>query len=108
MLKHLALDRIGRVVATDGRRNMNVQIGDRYQRTCAPYHLWQVEHVSADLDGLPHARLTRVDFPQDSRTISTNTIENDRFYRRIDGPEIQPVEKQPPSRMFNMLSSLFA
>jgi hypothetical protein len=87
---------------------MNIQIGSRYQRTSPPYHLWRVEHVSTDPKGLPHARLTRVDFPQESRTISADTIENDRFYRRIDRQAVQPVDKQPPGRMLTMLSGLFA
>ncbi len=87
---------------------MKIQIGNRYQHTSPPYHLWQVEHVSADPEGLPHARLTRVDFPQESRTICADMIENDRFYRRVDKMAVQPVDKEPPGSMLNMLSGLFA
>jgi len=98
----------GRVVKNDGRSTMNIQIGNRYQRTSPPYHLWQVEHVSDDPKGFRHARLTRVDFPQESRTICTEIIENGRFYRRVDKGAVQPVDRRPPGSMLNMLSSLFA
>ena len=61
-----------------------VDIGDRFRLACPPHYLWEVEGVTRDLEGLPHARLVRVDFPKESRMVATDTLKDKRFFEAVD------------------------
>ena len=68
---------------------MTIAVGQCFTKTGSAFpDIWQVVGISEQADGVPHARLARIDFPQDTKTISVETLTNPRMYRAYDGGQV--------------------
>ncbi len=49
--------------------------------------LWEVQSVSPQILSLPHARLVNQEDLRDIRTVSCDTIADDRFFKLVSEPQ---------------------
>jgi hypothetical protein len=68
---------------------MPVAIGQCYVKADASYpDVWQVVSISQPPGFTPHARLVRIDNPDDSKTLSLLALGDRRQYREHEGRSI--------------------
>ncbi len=93
----------------DRAMKQNIEIGARFQRISPPHHLWEVEDLIDDHDGLAHARLIRIDCPKEYRVLAAETLANGRTYRRVDEDGAKKtVERAPLNGVMRFFTIFFA
>lgn len=60
----------------------DVQAGQRYQQDGSTT-VWEVQDLTKDAEGIPHARLVRVGDPTAVKMLSTSALKDPRLYRLV-------------------------
>jgi len=71
--------------------NSQIEVGTRFQKAAPPHFVWEVTTIVADPEGLPHARLARVDSPSETRVISLQMLGQGQEYQRLPDGSADPV-----------------
>jgi len=68
------------------RTERTVQAGQRFRARKRWGHVWEVDAVVADIEGLPHAKLRALDDRHERRTVSCAALLDRREYEDLGGP----------------------
>jgi len=72
------------------RAARTVRAGQRFRARKRWGHVWEVDAVVADIEGLPHAKLRAIDDRHERRTASCSVLLDRREYEDLGGPgEVQ-------------------
>jgi len=66
-----------------GRRSNGVAVGQRYRKRDAPRVVWEVSALFRGTDGVPYARMFRVDDPSMLKTVAQAMLERSLHYTAV-------------------------
>ena len=66
-----------------GRRSNSVAVGQRYRKRDAPLVVWEVAALFRGTDGVPYARMFRVDDPSMLKTVAQAMLERSLHYTAV-------------------------